>query len=387
MRDVVIVRYGEIALKGPHTRRRMEGSLLEAISWRLRRCGFEKHDIVAEEGRIFVYPIDASSIDVAKCLTKVFGVVSTSPALEIPNDIETIKRVAKDVATKVLENRKVESFAIRARRVESYPITSKDIEKIVGQIVKDATGLKVDLEEPDLEIFIEVREQHAYIFTEVLRGPGGLPYGIEGKCVVLFSGGMDSTLALWMMAKRGCEVVPLHMVLKPLYGDDAFEKALRVLKMLREWIPRDSFEVLLVENYGRLLKEVARSVPTSLRCLACKRLMLLIAQRIAREIGAKAIATGEVIGQVASQTLDNIYAISRNLEIPVLRPLISFDKEEIAAKLRELGLYEEACRRVATCYVVPPNPETHADPSALEPYEDLLQRLATEARVRSIAID
>jgi thiamine biosynthesis protein ThiI len=304
--------------------------------------------------------------------------VSVSPSIEIDNDIDVIKDVAVRVALAVSKERGAKSFAIRARRVESYPITSKDIEKIVGQVVKEATGLRVDLVSSDLEVFVEVRERCAYIYTEVLKGPGGLPYGVEGRCIALFSGGVDSTVAMWMAAKRGCEVIPVHMVAKPFYSDKAFERAINVLKAFREWIPRKEFKAVFVTNYGELLKRIVDSVRKRLICLACKRLMLLIALRLVRELGAKAIVTGESLGQVASQTLDNMHVISRGIEVPIFRPLIGFDKEEIASLARSLG-FEKTMVNMPQCAALPEFPETHANANALDIYREFLEKLSQEA--------
>jgi thiamine biosynthesis protein ThiI len=387
----ILIRYGEIALKGPLVRDRMERMLVESISWRLQRLGVERFHIYRGGGRIFIkipHAKDLDSLrDYAGKLANIFGIVSLSPAIEVGNDIETISSVSVKLARDIASNRKISSFAIRARRVESYPITSKDIEKIVGQKVKEALNIKVDLENPDLEIFIEVREEKAYIFTDVIEGPGGLPYGVEGLCISLFSGGMDSTLATWLIAKRGCEVLPLHMVNKPFYSDEAYQRVFDVLKKLREWIPRDRLEMVIVDNYGELLKMLSEHIPLRLRCLACKKLMLLIAQRLARERNAKAIVTGESIGQVASQTLDNIYVISKGIEVPILRPLIAFDKQEIADMLRKIGLLNVTARDVGRCGFLPPYPETHAKPDALDPYIDLLNKLADQSIYRSVYIE
>jgi len=387
----ILVRYGEIALKGLLVRDRMEKILIDAISWRLKRIGVEKFYIRREDGRIFIKISSVKDLDSLKeyseKLTKIFGIVSASPAIEISNDIETISLVSTELAKKIVSNRRIASFAIRARRVESYPITSKDIEKIVGQKVKETLNLAVDLENPDLEIFIEVREEKAYIFTDIIEGPGGLPYGVEGLCISLFSGGMDSTLATWLIAKRGCEVIPLHMVNKPFYNDEAYQRVFEVLKKLREWIPRDKFEVILVENYGELLKKLSDYIPLRLRCLACKKLMFLIAQRLARERNAKAIVTGESLGQVASQTLDNIYVISKGIEIPILRPLITFDKQEVAGMLRKIGLFDVTARDVGKCGFLPPYPETHAKSDALDHYIDLFNKLVNQAVYRNIYVD
>ncbi len=385
--NVVVVRYGEIALKGPIVRERMENTLMRNILWRARRSGIAIKKIGIRNARVIVYPDNVERCrDLAIEITKVFGVVSTSPALETSNDIETVSKIAIEIAReKMSENAK--SFAIRARRVESYPLTSKDIERIVGQRVKEALGLRVDLEQPDIEIHIEMRSDRAYIYTDVLRGPGGLPYGVEGLCVSLFSGGMDSTLASWLMAKRGCRIRLLHMRLYPLYGEDAFERAITVAKQLREWFPEDDYAMAIVDNYGELLKELITVVPERIRCIVCKRLMLEIAQRYANEIGAKAIITGESIGQVASQTLDNVYAIHTGIEIPILTPVIAMDKEEIAQKLREIGLYTYVARSVTACKVTPRYPETHADIHIVRKYLDKVRNITKKAVIKELKLD
>lgn len=389
---VILVRYGEIALKGPLVRGRMERNLMEAIKWKLRRIiDVEEFSVVKEDGRIFVKIPKIRDLDslnnYVKELVKTFGVVSASPAIEIDNNIFTISSVSVELVKDLVSKRKVNTFAVRARRVESYPITSKDIEKIVGQKIKESLNLSVDLENPDLIIFIEVREKKSYIFTEVVEGPGGLPYGVEGLCISLFSGGADSTLAMWLIAKRGCEILPLHMVNKPFYSDEAYQRVFSVMKRFREWIPKDRVEIVLVENYGEIMKKLGDVVPLRLRCLACKKTMFLIAQKLAKERKAKAIVTGESLGQVASQTLDNLYTISKGMEIPILRPLIALDKEEIAYMLRKIGLFDVTAKDVGKCGFLPPHPEIHAKPDALDPYTDLLNKLAEQAIFTSIFLD
>ncbi|MEM1525968.1 MAG: tRNA uracil 4-sulfurtransferase ThiI [Ignisphaera sp.] len=387
----ILVRYGEIALKGQVVRSRMEQCLANSIEWRLRRIGLEEFYVSRERGRIFVkipWVKDLNKLSFyAKELTKTFGVVSISPTVEVDNNIETIMFVSTELARNVVSRKNVKTFAVRARRVESYPITSKEIKKIVGQKIKDSLNLSVNLENPDFEIFIEVREKKAYIFTDIIEGPGGLPYGVEGLCIALFSGGMDSALALWLMARRGCEVLPLHMVFRPYYSEEAYQRVFNVMKFLREWIPRNKVEVLFVENYPELMNEVVEVVPAKLRCLACKKLMLLIADKIAIERKAKAIVTGDSLGQVASQTLDNIYVISKDIKVPVLRPLIAMDKQEITNTINKLGLFDVVAKNVGKCRLLPQHPETHAKPDTLDPYIDILRKLVDKAFISSVFID
>lgn len=387
----ILVRYGEIALKGPVVRSRMEQYLVNSIEWRLRRIGLDGFSIYREKGRILIKIPKIRDFDelsfYTKELTKTFGVVSISPVIEVDNKIDTISSVSTEIAKNVISRKSVKTFAIRARRVESYPIESKEIKKIVGQKIKDSLNLSVDLENPDLEIFIEVREKNAYIFTDIMKGPGGLPYGVEGLCITLFSGGMDSALALWLMARRGCEVLPIHMVFGSYYSEEAYQRVFNVIKKLREWMPRDNIEVLFVENYSELMKRIAEVVPAKFRCLACKKLMLLIAEKVAMERRAKAIVTGDSLGQVASQTLDNIYVISKDIKIPVLRPLIAMDKQEITDAIKKLDLFDVAAKNVGKCKLLPQYPATHARPDTLDPYTDIFRRLADQASVSSVFID
>ncbi|MEM3979786.1 MAG: tRNA uracil 4-sulfurtransferase ThiI [Ignisphaera sp.] len=374
----ILVRYGEIALKGQVVRSRMEQCLANSIEWRLRRIGLEEFYVSRERGRIFAkipWVKDLNKLSFyAKELTKTFGVVSISPTVEVDNNIEKILFVSTELARNVVSRKNVKTFAVRARRVKSYPITSKEINKIVGQKIKDSLNLSVNLENPDFEIFIEVREKKAYIFTDIIEGPGGLPYGVEGLCITLFSGGMDSALALWLMARRGCEVLPLHMVFRPYYSEEAYQRVFKVMEKIREWIPRDKIEILLVENYAELMNRIVEVIPIRFRCLACKRLMLLIAERVAMERRAKAIITGDSLGQVASQTLDNLYVISKDIRVPIFRPLIAMDKQEISDAIKKLGLFDVAAKNIGTCKLLPQHPETHAKPDALDPYTDIFRR-------------
>ena len=380
----MLVRYGEIALKGPYTRSRMEQLLVDAIRSRLDRKGIKYESIIRERARIIV--ITEENEDAARELTKVFGVVSTSPAIEVPNDMDTLARYALEVAIKEKE-RGIESFAIRARRDKRYSITSKDIEKIVGQAVKDGTGLRVDLRNPDLVIGIEVWMDRAFIYTKTFKGPGGLPYGSEGNVIVLFSGGMDSTLAMWLSFKRGCKAKPLFLDTGRFWSNRARERVLRVAKELREWIP-EPLELFVGKGYEKVMERILEEVEPRLRCLVCKSCMLRIAMRLAKEIGAKAIVTGESLGQVASQTLDNIASIDSTVYgLPIFRPLVFLDKEEIASKLRELGLYDIVAIDVGKCKLVPQYPETRSKVEEIHKYRDIIEESADVVEIESIVLD
>ena len=350
--NVVLVRYGEVTLKSPYVRELMEKKLIDHIKYVLRKHGYERVNIRLIPGRIFINNVD-NAAEVANIVSKVFGVVSTSPAVEVRTEISEIKKSVVNYALEVLKEN--QSFAIRARRVKRFPITSKELEKILGAEVLDKLGekkLKVNLTSPDVTIYVEVRSRKTYIYHEVFDGIGGLPYGVEGKAISLVSGGIDSPVATWLIMKRGVKVIPVFFNSGPFTSREAVEKAHTTIKILREWVPEDEFYFYEV-SYGEALRTIVENVRPQLVCLACKRTMFKTAIELARIEGAKAIVTGESLGQVASQTLDNIFAISYNLEYPILRPLIGLDKDEIVKLARKIGTYDVSSRNVIECRASP----------------------------------
>ena len=385
LRRVALARYGEIALKSPPVRRRMERKLLENVVRALERRGIEFEEAAIESARILVYT--ERSEEAARAMARVFGVVSTSPAVECGNSIEEIQRVALEEARRFIERRRVETFAVRARRsFKGYPLTSKDVERIVGNVVRRELGLSVDLEGPDLVVGIEVWRDRAFVYTETIRGPGGLPYGVEGLALALFSGGIDSFVAAWLAAKRGCRVCLLFADPGSFWSDAARERVARAARELREWVP-ESLRLFIVENYGELLKQILERVERELVCIVCKKLMMRIGEALAREIGALALVTGESIGQVASQTLHNIAAVESGVRIPVIRPVAGMDKEEIAELARRIGVYTSLAIDVGRCRAAPLHPATRADMNRVEGYSDLVEELASRASVVERSVD
>jgi len=375
--EVILVSYGEITLKSSRVRSRMERILVRNIINQLKRHKIDVLKIRKEGGRLFIRT--SNNRDAIKILTKVFGVVSASTALKTGLDLNEIVNEVKKYSKEALMNAK--TFAIRARRPnKDFPITSIELARILGDVIlKEIPNLKVDLDNPDKEIFVEIRRSGAYIYHERNTGPKGLPYGVEDKVVALISGGMDSAVAAWMIMKRGCTIVPIHYDLGPYVSPIAKERIMSVLKWLKEWIPSGELKVHIVPlAYAHELLKGA--INERYRCIFCKAMMYLTAQEIAKEIGAKGIVTGESLGQVASQTLDNLYLLSRLIDIPILRPVVGFDKEEIAEVARRIGVYEIASVKVE-CKLVPRHPETHAkEEEVLKEFE----RINIEGIVKSI---
>jgi len=351
-RKVVLVRYGEVTLKSPYVREFMEKKLIEHISYILKKHGYVNANARKTPGRIFIENIDDVA-EVAKKVSKVFGVVSTSPAIEVKTDIDEIRKSVVKYAFNILRGN--QSFAIRARRVKKFPINSKELERILGaeilEKLKDRE-LKVNLTSPDTVIYVEVRSRKTYIYHEVFNGVGGLPYGVEGKAISLVSGGIDSPVATWLIMKRGVKVVPVFFNSGPFTSKEAIEKAYEIIKILRKWVPEEEFYFYEVD-YGGALKTIVENVRPQLVCLACKRTMFKTAIELAKVEEAKAIVTGESLGQVASQTLDNIYVISYGLGYPILRPLIGLDKDEIIELARKIGTYDVSSRNVIECKASP----------------------------------
>ncbi|MDI3484778.1 MAG: tRNA uracil 4-sulfurtransferase [Methanobacteriaceae archaeon] len=225
-------------------------------------------------------------------------------------------------------------------------------------------GAPVNLTKPDIEIFLEVRGGETYIFHEMLSGPGGLPIGTSGKVVSLFSGGIDSAVATYLMMKRGCKIVALHFDTYPYTSRKTKKKVRKLVDKLKEYSPGVKFELLTID-YGEYLDYCISNAPRNLTCILCKFGMYHIAEKIAKKIGALAIVDGNSLGQVASQTLSNILATRYNVKIPILSPLIGFDKVEIENLAKKIGTYEISIIPTEECGAAPSHPATKIEPQRL----------------------
>ncbi len=352
---MIIVRYGEIGTKSKRTRRGIEATLIKNI-----KHAIDGEKVKREFGRIFV---ESDSKDVAEKIARVFGVVSTSVAVRISSVMEDILKEGTAYAKARIK--KGDTFAVRARRTGKHPYSSQDILAELGAEIVKATGAKVKLKGPDRTVHVEVRGSDAYIFDGIIGGVGGLPLGSQGKVVALISGGIDSPVAAWMMMKRGVEIICVHMDNSELFGDFSKVRATEAVEELSKWDKK--IKTYLVPQCG-ILKEIRKS--GKLTCVLCKRAMLRVAEAIAKKEGAKAIVTGENLGQVASQTLDNLYVIDRVVEMPVFRPLIAMDKMEIVRLAQEIGTYEISIQFAPCCWGPPKYPATRATLKTAENAEE-----------------
>ena len=353
--DVIIARYGEIGLKSPKIRSRFERKLVKNI-----KATFEC-EVSRNQGRIYIHPDDFD--DGVEKLNRVFGVVSYSPAISTKTTYEDIDATLGEYVEELIaedmldENTK---FAIKCRRVGTHDFTSQEMAAHCGGVVRNKVLAPVDLTNPDLTIFVEVREDDTFIFHEKIKGPGGLPLGTQGKVVVLLSSGIDSPVAAYLMMKRGCEVVALNCNNEPFTTHKALENFSLLVDQLNIYAKGVPITKRVVD-YGEYLQTAKDKAPEKMTCVLCKSGMYHIAEKLARELGADAIVDGSSVGQVASQTLSNILATRYGVEMPILSPLIGLDKEEITEIAKRIGTFDISKIDDGGCSAVPRYPETRAD--------------------------
>lgn len=348
----ILIRYGEIALKGKN-RGLFENILLKNIKTSLRQYPVE---IRKSYGRVFVLLKDSEKKDeVFGLLGRIFGIVSFSPVETAPLSMESIQ--AKAVEILAGSAAAPFTFKVESRRaLKSFPLTSPEISKKAGAyILKNLPGSSVDVHSPQIRIFIEVRENEAYLFHKFYPGPGGLPVGISGKALLLLSGGIDSPVAGWMSMKRGLEIHALHFHSFPFTGERSREKAVDLGHLLSRYSNRIT---LHIASFTEIQKAIRLNCPPPMSVTIMRRMMFRVAESLARSIQAGALITGESLGQVASQTLENISIINQVTSLPVFRPLIGLDKEEITEKARAIGTYPVSIRPYEDCCTVflPKNP-------------------------------
>ncbi|NLU04578.1 MAG: tRNA 4-thiouridine(8) synthase ThiI [Methanothermobacter sp.] len=357
--DVILARYGEVAIKGPSVRRRFEGKLLHNIKSAFSCRAELRH------GRIFIFPEDMD--EALDRLSKIFGIVSFSPAVTAETGFDSIEDSLREYIHELRSEGLLTSrtpFAIRCRRVGEHDFTSQEMAAFAGSVVVGEVGAPVDLGNPDLEIHLEIREDETYIYHRVIPGPGGLPAGTQGKVVALLSGGIDSPVATYLMMKRGCQVVAVHMDNAPFTGEEAEEKVEKIAAKLAEYSAGVEFK-LRTFSYGRYLESCRRGAPEKMTCVLCKFGMYHLAEMVAEEEGALAIVDGSSLGQVASQTLPNILATRMGVNIPILSPLIGMDKVEIENLAKRIGTYDISVIPDGGCSAVPAHPSTASPPEAV----------------------
>ena len=332
----VVVHYKELSLKG-RNRPWFVQMLVQNIKRTLR--GLHVRSVRSIIGRIEIElasdpaRAEATREDVRQRLSRVFGIANFSFAGRGPHDLELLARVILDD----LGKRQTDSFRVSARRADKrFPLTSPQIEREVGGRIKEAREWRVDLSNPSLTIHLEIMPDGAFYFFGKEPGAGGLPTGTSGRVACLLSGGIDSPVAAYRLMRRGCLVLLIHFHSYPILSRASQEKVREIAALLTRHQLRSR---LLLVPFGDLQQQVVLSVKPELRVVVYRRLMLRIAERLAKRWQAKMLVTGDVIGQVASQTLDNMNTIASATGMTVLRPLVGMDKDEITAEAERIGTY------------------------------------------------
>jgi thiamine biosynthesis protein ThiI len=350
----VIVRYHEIALKG-----RNRPFFVNKLVENLRRAtsdlpGTRVHAIA---GRVSIEAADEVAWESLKQrISSVFGVANFSRIRQAPLDMEALKTAAVDA----MRERPFESFRVTTRRSwKLFPLNSGAIDREVGAAIQAATGVRVDLDEPDATLFVEVLKDRILLSRERITGPGGFPVGTSGRVLALLSGGIDSPVAAWRLMKRGCTVSLANFHAFPLQDRTMIDKARDLARVLTRYQLRTR---LILVPFAPVQQTIVASSPAPLRVVLYRRFMLRIAEALAHRHGAKALVTGESLGQVASQTLDNMIVIGEATRLPVLRPLIGMDKEEITNEARRIGTFTVSTLPDQDCcqLFVPSSPATAA---------------------------
>ncbi len=370
---ILIVRCGEVALKGMN-KPYFERMLAERIKRRLEKAGYASASVTRHEGLFFVrFDPSLDQMAVAREISKVFGVASISPAVEAESDMDSIGEEAVKFMLRLIEEKGVKTFKVEAKRADKqFPIQSPDIARQIGaKILIGCKVLKVDVHDPDVRIFVDVRHDQSYIYTDKIQGFGGLPLGTNGKGLVLLSGGIDSPVAAWMMAKRGMMLEAVHFHSYPYTSPRAQEKVEELAGIVASYC--GSFRMHVI-NLLPIQEQIVRNCPEAETTIHVRRFMMKIAERIAKDCGAMMLITGENLGQVASQTAEALVVTDESVSLPVMRPLIAMDKVDIIEKAQEIGTFETSIEPYEDCCTVflPKHPTTKPKLERIKASESVL---------------
>ena len=357
MFDALVVHFHEIGLKG-RNRDFFEDALSRNLRRALRGTGYSR--VRKGFGRIMVDLDPAAKPEVAATrAARVFGAAYVGLGKRVEPELEQIG----DAALELIGEESFESFAVRARRTHSnFPHRSQEVQEVVGQRIKDSTRARVDLKHPDATAWIEMFGGTGVVFARRYQGPGGLPTGVSGKMLALMSGGIDSPVAAWRMARRGAEVELVHFHGQPFTDPSSVRQAAELADVLARYQLR---VVMHLVPLGDAQREIVTHAPSSMRMVLYRRIMMRISAELAGDIGAQALITGDSLGQVASQTIENIRTVDAALDgTQVFRPLIGMDKQEIMNEAKQVGTYEISTRQYQDCCVLfaPRSPATKSEP-------------------------
>ena len=370
MNEMILLKLGELVLKGLN-RRSFEDKLQANIHRRLNGLG--QFRVYTRQSTTYVEPMNADcDMDGAwEAMKKVFGVVGLSRARSCEKDKDAILAACREYLDSQL--RSARTFKVETKRADkTFPMTSIQVSQYVGGELHEAyDNLEVDVHHPELTVYVEIRDYAAFVHADPEPGAGGLPVGINGRAVSLLSGGIDSPVASWMIAKRGVALEMVHFFSYPYTSPEAKEKVLELARLLTPWCGRLTVHVV---PFTAIQEELRRSCPEELFTVIMRRFMMRIAQEVARRCGAKALVTGECLGQVASQTMDAMLVTGAVVDLPILRPVVWMDKEEIVQIARKIGTFETSILPYEDCCTVftPRHPRLRPLPGEVEFAEEKL---------------
>ena len=379
LNDIILLKLGEIVLKGLN-RKTFERKLLNNISYRLKPIGNFK--ISCLQSTVYVEPQDDSCDmeEAFEACSKIFGIISMTRASACEKDKDAIAQLAIRCLKEEMESAK--SFKVESKRSDkSFPMTSIQLSQYVGGELQEAyPDISVDVHNPELTVYVEVRDLAAYVHADPVPGAGGMPVGSNGVAVTLLSGGIDSPVSTYMIARRGVRLIPVHFFSFPYTSEQAKEKVVELAELLTAYCGRMTIEVV---PFTHIQEEIRDKCPEEYFTLIMRRFMMRLAEKIAVYYGASAIVTGENLGQVASQTMEAMAVTRAVTGMPIIQPLIGFDKEEIVRLARKIGTFGTSILPYEDCCTVftPRHPRTKPKLKDVEAVEAVLdvQALVEEA--------
>lgn len=388
MEKVILIRYGEISLKGLNKSFFVD-TLIRNIKDSLKFLDYKK--IQKIQGR-FILRVEEKDIDKAcQALLKIFGIASISVAVRVESDIEIIKETAKSLVERQLDLNEPKTFKVNTRRADKkFPLTSPQINgELGGFVLKEFPQLNVDVHDPELVLYVEIRES-AYLYTDIMQGKGGLPVGTGGRAALLISGGIDSPVAGYMISKRGVELIAVHFHSYPYTSERARDKVIKLMEIVARYSGRVK---LFVVPFTDLQLAIGEFCNERYSTLIMRRYMMKIATEIAKKNKAMALITGESVGQVASQTMESLMVTDNATDLPVFRPVIGMDKSEIIAIAEEIETFETSILPYEDCCTVfvPKHPQTKPklenvirEESLVENADELMKRAIEDTEMIEI---
>lgn len=365
MDKVLSISVGEIALKGLN-RRYFEDKLISQIKKCLHGLPYKR--IYKEQGKIYI-EAEGDLEKIINRVKKVFGIVHISPCVRIEKNMEELKKAVVEVTKDKIKENSIKTFKVETNRVDKkFPIKSPEVSRQMGAVIlKNIEGLSVDVSKPDLYVYVDIKE-YIYVYTDKIKGYGGLPIGTNGKGLLLLSGGIDSPVAGFLMAKRGVEVSAMHFHSYPFTSERAEEKVKSLAKILSIYTGKIRMYSV---NILDIQKEINKKCPEDQMTILSRRFMMRIAERVANENNINALITGESLGQVASQTIESLSVTNSSVNMPIFRPLIGLDKTQIIEIAKDIETYETSILPYDDCCTLflPKHPVTKPKLEVIEESE------------------